>query len=738
MSELSLEPGPIIADRHPLAALGIHAGMLSAVFGITLFASAFLLFWIEPLFARMLLPRLGGSQGVWNTCLVFFQASLLAGYAYADVIARRLPLRAQVPVHCAVLAGGLCFLPIVLGAEWRPPTEGSPVLPLLAQLAVTLGWPFVALSANAPLLQHWFARSCRREPVNPYVLYAASNAGSLIALIAFPFGIEPNVTLGGQSAAWLWGYCALLACIASLGTMAFVSGSGEMGRTEERAAAPSWRQRLVWLLYAALPSSLLIGVTGYVTTDIASFPLIWLAPLAIYLLTFVLVFASHPPLPHALVLRALPWAIVLAAAGFWLGRASLALALTAQFAAFFVVAMACHGELARAKPQAGNLTRFYFWISLGGVIGGAATALVSSAIFNTIVEYPLMLALVCILAPGAPLRWRDTAPLIAAVAAVLIEPLAPFNPTASVALSLAAIVLAGWLGMRRGFNPILMALAFFLALHMTATLNARQGDIVWRGRSFYGAYIVTEDKTEGYRRLFHGTTLHGVERIAPGGKPEPLSYYARGGPLGDVMGALGNGASDVGVIGLGAGSSGCYATPAQRWTFYEIDGLVEDIVVRSGLFDLLETCAPQAKIVLGDGRLNLEREADARYDILMVDAFSSDAIPVHLITAEAFASYARALKPHGALVIHISNRNLDLAPIVAAIAPKAGLIAYTRAFAPPKESDLTAASPSQWVALARAPADLGPLAADPRWKRLAVPKTKAWTDDFSNILSALR
>ena len=766
------------------------------VFGVALFSSAFLLFWIEPLFARMALPRLGGSEGVWNTCLVFFQASLLLGYTYAHVIARYLSLRGQVLVHLAVLAVGAAFLPIAMRAGWAPPADGSPVLPLLALLTLTLGWPFFALSANAPLLQHWFSFSDHKHAANPYVLYAASNAGSLTALLAYPFLLEPQFTLSRQSALWSLGFFALMAMIAIAGTFpALRRATSAQARAVSTAhtAPVSWRMRLTWIVYAAIPSSLLLGVTGYVTTDIASIPLLWIAPLALYLLTFVLIFAARPPIPHAWMIRALPGAIVLAAFGFWLAPISLAAAIAAHFTAFFIVAMACHGELARLRPPVDRLTEFYFWMSLGGVVGGALTALVSPLVFNGIIEYPLVLGLACLVQPerdgDKKLGAAQLALLAAAILIVLVEPAAHFGPLMSVSLSLWAIAMIALFAFQpkkfnpasgargllaaailivliapaahfgplmpmslslwaiaiiavtafqsRKFKPALVALALLLDSFVGHTAYTRDGTVIWRGRSFYGAYVVTQDDTHGYRMMFHGTTAHGVELLkAP---PQPLTYYGRGGPLGDVMRVLGPNAHSVAAVGLGIGSVACYARAGQSWTFFEIDGLVDEIAARSGLFRELPQCAPQAKVILGDGRLSLERGAPDQYDLLILDAFSSDAIPVHLVTREAFASYLRTLKPHGAIALHITNRYFDLAPIIARIAPEAGLVAYDWDFRPPRKTDSAILSVSHWIVLARSPADLGSVATDGHWtRRLTDPKVRLWTDDYSNLLAALR
>lgn len=737
---MSLQTAPIAAPIRESLPVTV------AIFGLTLFSSAFLLFWIEPLFARMLLPHLGGSQSVWNTCLVFFQATLLLGYGYAHLLARFFSIRSQILVHLLVVLAGSFFLPVAVAAHWAPAANASPVLALFVLLLGTLGWPFFALSANAPLLQHWFSFAPHRQARNPYFLYALSNAGSLAALAFYPFIIEPAFTLSRQAALWTSGYLALAYMVAAAGVLiVFAPGQNQL-RQSAMQASPSiaWKSRLTWLVYAGLPSSLLIGVTGYITTDIASFPLLWTAPLALYLATFVLAFAARPPIPHSAMVMLLPGAIVLATAGFWVPLSLLA-AIGVEFVAFFLIAMTCHGELARLKPPADRLTEFYFWLSLGGVVGGALTAFVSPLLFEDIIEYPLALAFVCLLRPGQ-MRSGKSVPrsqllaLVIAILLVLVEPFSSYGPLLSGVFSVCTVAaVAGfalWVAPR---NWLLIALAIFLGSQYEHTLVNRYGSTIWRGRSFYGAYSVTEDRSGGYRIMLHGTTAHGVERLAASEPPQPLSYYSAAGPLGDVMKAVGPRSHDIGAIGLGIGSIACYAKPGQSWTFYEIDPLVENLASHSGLFRTLPDCAPNAKVILGDGRLSLESERAGRYDILLLDAFSSDAIPIHLLTREAFVSYVRALKPHGALVVHISNRHFNLAPIIARIAPEAGLVAYERSFSPPPGTDLALVSVSQWMVLARDPADLGGLAADANWKvRPAMSATRLWTDDYSNILSALR
>lgn len=720
------------------------ARLATALFAASLFCSAFLLFWIEPLFARMLLPRLGGAQAVWNTCLVFFQACLLLGYAYADIVARRLALRHQVILHVTVLAAGCLFLPVAIGAGWAPSADGSPVPAILALLVATLGLPFMALSANAPLLQHWFASCGVTRDRNPFLLYAVSNAGSLLSLLAYPFLVEPSLTLIHQSQLWAYGYVGLTAVIAVAGFFAAANASGEsttIAIADPSARTTGLKQKLRWLVYAALPSSLLIGVTGYVTTDIASFPFLWIVPLCLYLLSFVVTFAARPPFSHARMVQILPIAVVVAAFGFWLALFSLFATIAIEFAAFFVVAVVCHGELARTKPHPSELTNFYLWLALGGVIGGALTALASPLLFKDFVEYPLALALVCLLRPdGSNAEGRRFRLLCgAAIFVIIVQPFLTSHAALSFVISLAAVgavaVIAVYFRKR---DPLLLALTVFLALHAEHSFVAQHGQVVWKDRSFYGVYTVTEDQRAGYRAMFHGPTLHGVERLNAT-KYQPLTYYAPEGPLGDVMRAVGARSRNIGAIGLGIGSAGCYARRGQSWTFYELDGMVDRIARESDLFKSMNACLPKAQVVLGDGRLNLSRDEDAHYDILVLDAFASDAIPVHLLTREAFLTYAHALKRRGIIAIHITNRHFDLAPVIARAASDIGLVAYERKFVPAEGVDLALIAPSRWMVLARSPADLGPLVKNRNWsRRMGDPLTKVWTDNYSNVLAALR
>lgn len=728
----------------PAAATREITWLAPVVFGAALFGSAFLLFWIEPLIARMLLPHLGGSQNVWNTCLVFFQAMLLLGYSYAHLLTRFCSPRRQTILHTITMASGAAFLPIVIGSGWSPAADASPVVTLLSVLSLLLGVPFFALSANGPLLQQWYCTAAGSSARNPFLLYAVSNTGSLAALMAYPLLVEPNFTLGHQTRLWTIGYLALTVVIMFAGALSALGRPHRQSPAVALAIAPAttWPLRLKWLAYAALPSSLLLGVTGYVTTDIASFPFLWILPLSLYLLSFILTFSDRRLLDDHTAIGLLPVAIVLAGAGFWLVSVSLIAAVCVEFAAFFVIAMVCNGELARTRPHPNHLTEFYFWLSLGGVVGGVLTALVSPLLFKDFIEFPLALSLTCLLTPGesnaaqaAFRRWI----LGAAIFIVLIQPFAPAGGFVSGGATTAALALIIFFAIgKKPRNPLLIALALLLALHSEQLLLTRYGSRILRDRSFYGVYTVAEDQHSGYRMMFHGPTLHGVERIRANGY-EPLTYYAVGGPLGDVMRSVGPRSKAIAVIGLGIGSTGCYARVGQSWTFYELDPLVKEIAADSGLFHSLSQCVPNARFVLGDGRLKLAETGSGQYDLLILDAFSSDAIPVHLLTREAFEEYAHALKPHGVMAIHITNRHFDLGPVISRTAPAAGFSTFERNFSPPPGTDLAALAPSRWMVLARDSNDLHDVVANPGWqKSMPGPFTKLWTDDYSNVLSALK
>lgn len=721
------------------------------LFAFTLLLSATLLFTVQPMFGKMILPMFGGSPSVWLTALVFFQLMLLAGYAYVYATTTWLGIRKQAALHLLILALPLVVLPVRVLTRWIPISPMHPLASVSWTLIASIGLPFFALSASAPLLQRWFATTSDPDASDPYFLYASSNLGSLGGLLAYPLLIEPLFRLRTQSHIWTTGYVVLVALIVVCASRVWrgrVVSKQAKPKRDAKASSVSWPVRIRWLVLAAVPASLLVSVTSYVTTDFAV-PLFWVVPLAIYLATFVLVFARRPILSHRLMSALLPFAVVvplMLAAG--QVRESPYL-LVFPLVALFVAAMVCHGELAASRPQVQHLAEFYLWLSLGGAIGGLFNVLVAPLIFKTTAEYPLSLLLACLVTATASARsaWgsreRWLAFGIAAglgllvvwlefVAARLKLPLGSLQFVA-VVLALPAII-ALWFRQKRvrftaGLGAILLVAAFYPQWNQS---------VIARARSFYGVYFVAD--RGGIRVLIHGTTNHGAQSLRPQ-TCVPLTYYFPSGPLGHLFTSFqGEQAkSDIAVVGLGAGSTAGYARPGQRWTFYEIDPTVERIARDPRYFTFLRDCAPQARVILGDARISLAKEPDGTHDLIILDAFTSDAIPVHLLTREALELYFRKLSPHGVLAFHISNRYFDLRPVLSRLARDAHVVAYLQSDEEVTPVEARAGKTgSQWVVMARRPEDLGGLLNDKQWMR-SLPNVTgaAWTDDYSNVLRAL-
>ena len=712
------------------------------LFTATLFVSATLLFWVQPLFTKMVLPLLGGSPSVWNTALVFFQAVLLAGYGYAHVLVRRLGQRSQIILHLGVLAAAALALPVDVAQGWRPDSGTPPTIWLLALLAASIGAPFFAVSATAPLLQRWFSRTGHPHAHDPYFLYGASNLGSVLALLAFPFVLEPLLSGRAQAVAWTVGFAVLAVCIAGCGGMVW-RRPVSVTPTPETGQRPSGRQRVAWIVYAALPSSLLLGVTAHICTDIAPAPLLWVVPLALYLLTFVIAFARRPPIPHWFAVRAMPLALMSLVASFWWNQ-PIGLFLPLHLMAFFAIALMCHGELVRRRPRVESLTEFYLFLSLGGVIGGAFTALGAPLLFNSVFEYPLSLALAAAVLPSPSRRAKRGDIILALVV------LAGLIGGQALATSLGRPLNSFVVGcICAAFGLVVFALRarpFGFALCVGAILVGgsyalMSSQTLWRGRSFLGVYRVTESADPPTRSLIHGTTLHGGQLMAANGDISPTSYYTTSSPVAEVLSATqarDDRSQRVGVVGLGAGSLACYRRAGDDWRYFEIDPLVVWIAVESGYFDLMPRCAKSMPIVLGDARLTLAEEPDGRLDLLILDAFSSDAIPMHLLTREAVALYIDKLAEDGVLVMHISNLFLNLKPVVARIVEELGYAAlggFRNKI--DRETDATGTA-SHWVLVARHQTTLDSLALGEVWQPLETPPDRrVWSDDFSNLLEVI-
>ena len=738
--------------------------MLS-LYGATIFAGACLLFLVQPMFARMALPLLGGAPAVWNTAMVFYQAVLLAGYAYAHVTMRWLGARRQAGLHLLVLLVPLLALPIALPAGWIPPGDTSPIPWLLALLAAAVGLPFFAVSATSPVLQAWFAATGHPTARDPYVLYAASNVGSMLALLAYPALAERLLRLDSQSHLWAWGYGILVVLVAGCALALWRAGAASRGKETENGAltapvgagAPDEADRPItparrarWVLLAAVPSSLMLSVTTYLSTDIAAIPLLWIVPLAIYLLSFALVFGRHRLIPHRawvelLPVALLPLVLVLVARA----NEPLLLVIPTHLAVFFVAAMVCHGELARDRPDPRYLTTYYLWLSVGGVVGGAFTALVAPRVFTNVLEYPLVLALLPLLPLRPAAAWQGrrrqvldvVLPLALGILTVAL--IAGLERAGKGAEAIGpAVGLATLLCLTFWRRPVRLALGLAALLLAGSVYRGEEGQLLFAERSFFGVSRVTRSPGGDYHMLMHGTTLHGMQSLDPARRREPLTYYHARGPLGQFFGTP-EGPSPrrtVAVVGLGAGSVACYGAPGQRWTFYEIDPTVLRIASNPRYFTFLRDCPPKVFVVLGDARLTLARAPDAAYDLMILDAYSSDSPPLHLLTLDAVRLYLSKLAPGGVIFLNISNRHLVLEPVVGAIARAAGLVARTRNDAHVDDAQRVAGKvESQWVAMARREEDLGTLRDHALWKAPAAPPNLSpWTDDFASLLTAFR
>ncbi|WP_244635893.1 fused MFS/spermidine synthase [Chthonobacter albigriseus] len=727
-----------------------------ALFSATIFLSAFLLFSIQPMFAKLVLPKLGGSAAVWSVAMVFFQAMLLAGYAFAHLLTSRLAPKVAVIAQLTVLAGCLTVLPVALPEDWGAPPESGTAFWLMGLFGAAVGLPFFAVAVNGPLLQAWFARTGHPHAHDPYFLYGASNIGSFAALLSYPVLIE--TTLGGraQTLAWTGGFVLLAVLIAACGASMLRTAPSSPATSQIPGLAedaPSARLRLQWIALAFVPSALLVAVTAHISTDVASVPFLWVVPLALFLLTFVLTFRRDGSAFHHRLLALQPIAVgllvVFMASGVLL---PLPISVYLHLLVFFITAMVCHGELVRRRPPPARLTEFYLLMSLGGVLGGAFASLAAPLLFSTVLEYPILLVAGLLCRPGIwsgdRIAIRRDWTLVAALAALLSLPAILGLPLGFLSGSTFPTVvgIAATLTLLARRND--RRFAGFVALVLVGTLTydplfATSASL----RSFYGVHRTLESPEGEHRLLVHGTTVHGATRIrnadgtAYTGPPEAIAYYWSGSGIGQAITAVraanGGKIAEAAVIGLGTGALACASVPGERWRFLEIDPVVVDLARDPALFRNLKACAPDAPIVIGDARLTLADGDDTRFDLLVVDAFSSDSIPVHLMTREAIRLFIDRMTDAGVIVFHVSNRHMELTSVVAAAAAAEGWAAAAGSVAAPEGGEPYRLA-TRVVVIARDAARLAPLAANPDFELVeAKPEIDPWTDDVSNVLGAI-
>ena len=714
------------------------------LFAAAMFVNALLLFLVQPMFARLLLPLFGGSPAVWTTCMLFFQSALLAGYAYSHSLVKLRKPWQQALIHILVIALPILTLPISLSMG-SSTADGSPIASVLRLSTIAVGAPFFALATSAPLLQRWFASSQGRKPVDPYFLYAASNVGSFASLILYPTLVEPVFALSTQTRIWSVGYGIAVAvtvvCAIVMWRRAPEAVTGAADRTDEVREVVPWGRRLRWTALAFVPSSLMLAVTAYLSTDVAAVPLLWVIPLALYLITFVITFSGYGRRTVAVCARYFPL-ILLVLTFLIVSETQLPLVSMAgaHLIAFFVIAILCHGTLAEERPATSHLTGFYLSLSVGGALGGVFNSLLAPLMFRTVLEYPLALAAAVVLLtfrPGTkPLlggRWWWLRPAIAAALTLVSLKSPGVDLTVAKVWVMMGVAIVVAFSLSEHPRRLGVAVAGMLAIYVGI---GGQGfaNVVHASRTFFGTYRVASDAERRSYTLFHGTTIHGRQNVS---SDEPLTYYHRRSPIAQVFDSRAEGSMKaIGAVGLGTGTLAAYAQPGQRWMFYEIDPEVERIARDTRYFTHLRRCGERCQVVIGDARLSLKQRPET-HDVIVLDAFSSDAIPIHLLTREAVELYLSRLNPDGVLAIHISNNHLDLAPVVAEVMSDLGLVGRVQ-FQPGPKDLSSGVFGSQWSVLARSDGALGPLAHDKRWVPLQRRNARTWTDDFSNIWSTIR
>ena len=730
------------------------------LFVVTLFTSASLMFVVQPIFGKLLLPLLGGSPAVWNSCMVFYQMLLFFGYLYAHWSASHCLPQRQVMIHLSVLLISMIVLPIGLPEGAVPPTESNPTLWLLWMLALSIGLPFFVVSATAPLLQKWFSAIGHSESHDPYFLYAASNSGSLLALLSYPFLIEPNIGVAQQQSIWTIGYIVLAALVGGCGYLLWRSHGTIPAESEESDSSAeietvSHQTQLHWLLLAFVPSSLLLGVTSFISTDVASVPLMWIIPLALYLLSFIIVFSRRSEGIHTLMVAVQPMILLPFIAFSFINPAIIPywVNLLLHLAAFFFAIMVCHGELARLRPHTHYLTRFYLVMSFGGMMGGMFNTFVAPYIFNSVIEYPLMIVAALLLRPALKVvegpGWHTVAHDLAVPLMLLIAGLVLYASTEHLGPYIdmigSLLLISAGLSYALRNRPLMLGLFTAVLLFFSIGLHSLMSNVIFQDRTFFGVLSVRDQRIptgigrfEQFHELWHGTTKHGAQAWGKANNTTPLNYYSQPGPIGQLFSLYDNSNShwQVGVVGLGAGAMACYVKPMQQWSFFELDPEVIAIAKDPGYFTYLQKCAPTAKMVAGDARLSLEKSRDGSFDLIVLDAFSSDAVPTHLLTEEAIQLYLAKLKPNGLLAFHITNRHLAMDEVLATLASSLHLAGRIQRYQP--ESPPPQIVATDWVVLARQEQTLSRLDQSRigNWQKMPLTfNQRPWTDDFTNIIS---
>ena len=732
---------------------------LLPVFALTLFTSAFLIFAVQPMASKLLLPLLGGSPSVWNTAMVFFQAMLLAGYGYAHFIAKVLPLRMQAVLHLVLLGLFTLVLPLTIPAGIAPPEQGGQAFWQLGVMLTCIGGPFFILAASAPLFQHWFASSGHKDAENPYFLYAVSNIGSMLALLGYPFAIEPLLTLSQQTHSWFGGYILLMILVALCG---FLVRNGVKPVLPIAANADTskvtWTQRLIWTFLAFIPSSLMLGVTTLITTDLASAPLLWIIPLALYLATFIIAFSNKPFMSVPLTRELTPYVLCLVILLFMLsGFISMKIPMiVVHLMAFFLCAMLCHGELAQSKPTVAHLTEYFLIISFGGVLGGIFNALIAPVIFTSPMEYSISLAAVAFIVWAGAVQFPTIRGKFNAIddrqrpAKLLLIDIAMVAVGAAMALTIyfvsedtvrmgGAVVLFVYLfliAQKRG--PFAFVTLICLMLFQSA-IWSNDKNLMAQDRNYFG--IIKVFSQDGTHFFYHGTTLHGAQPQDDEHRYMPVTYYSPGGPTSDVFKEMDRhgGRQEVGVIGLGVGSVVCYKAPGRHFDFFEIDADVAKYAEDPQYFTYLSGCKSPYTVILGDGRLKIAEMPDKHYNLIYLDAFSSDNIPIHVMTKEAFEIYFAKLAPGGIITMNISNRFLDLRPVLAAIGKELGFTVYFKFHEPAVTDDKVSKlyTKSLFAVMAKDERDIAPFAEKYGWKPYTKEiKVRPWTDDYANIIGS--